>query len=82
MAMAAMKVYSAQGVLGVRNRIEGVSDPENGRFPWKGPFLGEKESPKLGAGRVSKAHKRGLCFSGWSALELNPFLAGLLLNYV
>jgi hypothetical protein len=41
MAMAATKVCSAQGVLGVRDRMERVPNPENGRFMQKGPFLGK-----------------------------------------
>jgi hypothetical protein len=40
MAMAAMKVCSAQGFLGVRNRVAGVSDPKNGWFTQKWPFSG------------------------------------------
>jgi hypothetical protein len=51
MAMAAMKVCSAQGFLGVQNRVGRVSDPENGRFTQKGPFFG-KNGSKLGAETV------------------------------
>jgi hypothetical protein len=39
--MAVMKVCSAQGFLGVRNQVAGVSDPKNGRFTQKWPFLGK-----------------------------------------
>jgi hypothetical protein len=41
MAMAAMKVCSAQGFLGVKNRVGRVSDPEDGWFTQKQPFLGK-----------------------------------------
>jgi hypothetical protein len=51
MAMAAMKVFSAQGFLGVRNWMGRVSDPENGWFRQKQPVFG-KNGPKLGAETV------------------------------
>jgi hypothetical protein len=42
MAMAVMKVCSAQGFLGAQGiEWRGVSDPKNGRFTQKWPFLGK-----------------------------------------